>query len=88
MIDFILNNLGNIIVIAIVLLVVFLAVWSLVKDKREGKSLCGCDCASCGVCHCKASDDGASCAACAACKQANRPASTSKHKPLSPSGRS
>ncbi|MBO4579041.1 MAG: FeoB-associated Cys-rich membrane protein [Clostridiales bacterium] len=88
MIDLILNNIGNIVAIAIVLLIVFLAIWSLVKDKREGKSSCGCDCANCGVCHCKASSADAPCAKCSSSTKANRPVRSSKHKPLSPSGRS
>lgn len=54
MLDFIMSNIANIIVIAAVLAVVFLAVRSLVKSRKEGKSSCGCGCSNCamaGKCH-------------------------------------
>ena len=47
-------NLGTIIVCALVLAVVFLAARKLLKDKKQGKSPCGCSCsgcAGCGGCH-------------------------------------
>ncbi|WP_034210155.1 FeoB-associated Cys-rich membrane protein [Lachnospira multipara] len=44
--------LGNIITGAILILIVFLAIRSLVKDKKSGKSIqCGADCSKCGG-HC------------------------------------
>jgi hypothetical protein len=45
--------LGSIITGLVVLLIVFLAVRSLVKDKKDGKSVqCGVDCKHCnGGCH-------------------------------------
>lgn len=49
------ENIGTIIVVAILLLVVGAAVFSIVKSKRKGKSpSCGCGCANCamhGSCH-------------------------------------
>ena len=47
-------NLGTICVCAIVLLLVGGAVFSLLRNKRNGKSSCGCGCSGCsmsGVCH-------------------------------------
>ena len=47
-------NLGTIIVCAIVLLLVGGAFFSLLRNKRNGKSSCGCGCSGCsmrGVCH-------------------------------------
>ena len=44
------ENLGNLIVGAIVVLVVLLAVWKLIKDKRENKCCggsCSCGCSGC-----------------------------------------
>ncbi len=49
------DNIGTIIVVAILLLVVGAAVFSIVRSKRKGKSpSCGCGCANCamhGSCH-------------------------------------
>lgn len=44
---------GTIITSVIVLVIVGLAVRSMIKDKKKGKSLqCGCDCKNCGG-HCR-----------------------------------
>ena len=48
-------NLGSWIVLAVVIAIVALAVASIVKDKRAGKSI------SCGDCSCSAGCDGKSC---------------------------
>lgn len=44
---------GTAIVLAVVVIGVILAVRSMVRDKKQGKSLqCGCDCRNCrGGCH-------------------------------------
>ncbi len=42
---------GNFIVGAVLLAVVFGIFFKLRKDKKAGKSSCGCNCASCGACH-------------------------------------
>ena len=47
-------NIGDIIVIAILLIIIGLAVRSIIKDKKSGKGTCGCGCAGCamhGKCH-------------------------------------
>ena len=46
------ENAGSIIVIAILALVVFFVIRSMIKRKREGKSCSGCSaCAARGTCH-------------------------------------
>ena len=48
------SNLGNIVVVLILLTVVFFAVRTIVRDRRSGKSSCGCNCGGCamsGSCH-------------------------------------
>lgn len=47
-------NIGTIIVCAILIAVVALLIWSMIRDKKKGKSSCGCGCSSCalsGSCH-------------------------------------
>ncbi len=54
MIDFIVKNISTIIVSVILALVVALAVMKLHKDKKAGKSACGCKCSGCpnsSMCH-------------------------------------
>lgn len=44
--------LGTIVVVGILICVIGLAIFSMIRDKRNGKSLqCGCDCKKCGG-HC------------------------------------
>ncbi|MBE6859360.1 MAG: FeoB-associated Cys-rich membrane protein [Ruminococcus sp.] len=45
---------GTIIVLAVVLILIGLAVYSIRKDKKSGKSSCGCGCSGCAMrdrCH-------------------------------------
>ena len=54
MIDWLAANWVNILVIALVAVMIFFAARSLIKDKKAGKSSCGCSCANCalaGKCH-------------------------------------
>ncbi len=54
--DFITQNLGTIIVLAVLLAVLALIVKKMVKNKREGKTSCGCGCEGCALkdkCHTK-----------------------------------
>lgn len=57
------ENLGTIAVCALVLLISALAVRSLIRDKKRGKSPCGCSrsgCAGCGGCQSAAPTGGGS----------------------------
>lgn len=48
------ENIGNAVVILIVIAVIVLGIRSIIKDRRSGKGGCGCGCASCamkGSCH-------------------------------------
>ena len=52
--SFILENIGTIIVSVILLGVVGLIIYSVLRNKKKGKSSCGCGCSSCamkGACH-------------------------------------
>ena len=54
MINWLAANWINILVIALVAVAVFFAARSLIKDKKAGKSSCGCNCSHCamsGKCH-------------------------------------
>ena len=53
MLEFITNYGGSIAVGAVVLAIIALVIVKFVKDKRAGRSSCGCDCGSCG-CGCNA----------------------------------
>lgn len=53
MLEFLKNNAGNIIIIAILAIIVFLIIRKLVKAKKQGKSSCGC---GCGCSSCPMSD--------------------------------
>ena len=49
-----LNNIGTIIVLAVLLAIVLLIVFRIKKDRSEGKTSCGCNCKDCamhGSCH-------------------------------------
>lgn len=43
-------NLPTALVLAVVILIAGAIIYKLVKDKKKGKSSCGCDCSSCGAC--------------------------------------
>ena len=54
MISWIVANAGTILVLLIVAGCAFLAAGKLVRDRRKGKTSCGCGCANCamkGSCH-------------------------------------
>lgn len=54
MLTWIKANLATVIISAVLLVIVAAIIVSIVKDKRHGKSSCGCKCASCpmsGSCH-------------------------------------
>jgi len=48
------DNLGTIVISAVLVLIVALIIVKMVRDKRKGKSSCGCGCSNCamrGACH-------------------------------------
>ena len=54
MLQWISENIGTIVIGLILLVVVGLIVRSLIRQKKQGKSSCGCNCAHCtmhGNCH-------------------------------------
>lgn len=56
MLDFLTNNWSTILVGAIVLAIIVLIIAKMIRDKKNHKSSCGCNCANCpssGACHTK-----------------------------------
>jgi hypothetical protein len=54
MLVFLKANIATIIVLLVVIAAVALAVYSIIKNKKAGKSSCGCNCSGCpnaGSCH-------------------------------------
>ncbi|MBP5593710.1 MAG: FeoB-associated Cys-rich membrane protein [Clostridia bacterium] len=47
MMDWIINNIGSIIVVAILQLVITLILVSFIKNKKKANGSCGCGCANC-----------------------------------------
>ena len=41
----------NVVIVAVLIALIALVIWSMVKDKKAGRSSCGGSCASCGACH-------------------------------------
>ena len=50
MITWIMTNLGNIAVTLILTAIVSAVIFKLIKDKKNGISSCGGNCANCGMC--------------------------------------
>ena len=51
---YLMQNLGTIVISAVLFAIVVLIVLRLMKNKKAGKSSCGCNCAHCalhGTCH-------------------------------------
>ena len=54
MVEFLISNLGTIIVALALTIVVGLIIFKMYRDKKQGKSSCGCNCSSCPManeCH-------------------------------------
>ena len=54
MLEWLYNNLANILILLAVAGIVVLAIVTMIRDKKAGKSSCGCNCANCamaGKCH-------------------------------------
>lgn len=52
--DWLINNLATIVISIILAVILGLIIYKLIKNKKQGKSSCGCDCSSCpmgGRCH-------------------------------------
>lgn len=52
--DYILNNLSTIIISLVLAAIAGLIIYRMLKDKKHGKSSCGCNCSCCpmgGACH-------------------------------------
>jgi hypothetical protein len=46
--EWFMENLGTIVIAAALILIVALIIRKMIRDKKNGKSFCGCDCSSCG----------------------------------------
>lgn len=54
MLEFLSANLGTIIVLVVLAIIVGAIIYKMFRDKKKGKSSCGCNCASCPManeCH-------------------------------------
>lgn len=54
MFDWIAQNLGTLLISAVLIAIVTFIIISLIRQKKRGKSSCGCNCAHCalhGQCH-------------------------------------
>lgn len=54
MFTWLLNNIGTIVVLAVVIAIIATVIISMRKGKKSGKSSCGCGCSNCpmsGSCH-------------------------------------
>ncbi len=54
MLEFIISNIGTIIVLLVLAIIVGVIIYKMYRDKKQGKSSCGCNCASCPMsneCH-------------------------------------
>lgn len=52
MFNFLKANIGTIIVVLILVIIIIMIIRKMIKDKKQGKTSCGCDCANCQMdCH-------------------------------------
>ena len=54
MLEFLIANIGTIIVFVVLAIIVGTIIYKMYRDKKQGKSSCGCNCASCPManeCH-------------------------------------
>ncbi|MCR4651450.1 MAG: FeoB-associated Cys-rich membrane protein [Lachnospiraceae bacterium] len=49
MLDWLSHNIGNILVLIVLLCIIAGAVFVMIRDKRKGKSSCGGNCAGCAM---------------------------------------
>ena len=62
----------NIVLVSVLVLIVGLLLRGMIRNKKAGKSSCGCNCASCGAC--------AGCASCARCGAMSSAATDAKER--------
>lgn len=56
MVAWIMENIGTILICAVLIAIIAAVVVSMLRDRKKGKSSCGCNCAHCamsGACHSK-----------------------------------
>ena len=53
MLEWIASNIANIVITVILLAAVSFAVITVIRNKKKGKSSCGCDCGCCPMSDCK-----------------------------------
>ncbi len=41
---------GTLITILILVVLIGLIIWKMIRDRKNGKKSCGCDCANCSAC--------------------------------------
>ena len=54
MIEFLVSNIGTIVVFVVLAVIVGVIIYKMYSDKKKGKSSCGCNCSSCPMtneCH-------------------------------------
>ena len=54
MLEFLSANIGTIIVFVVLAIIVGIVIYKMYRDKKKGKSSCGCNCSSCPManeCH-------------------------------------
>ncbi|MCR5797288.1 MAG: FeoB-associated Cys-rich membrane protein [Eubacterium sp.] len=52
MIAWLIANGGTILLTIVLILIIAFIIHSIIRDKKQGKSTCGGDCAHCGACSC------------------------------------
>lgn len=54
MLNWLIGNIATIIISLVLILIITSIIYKIIKDKKQGKSSCGCNCANCamaGSCH-------------------------------------
>ncbi len=54
MLNWLIGNIATIIISLVLILIITSVIYKIIKDKKQGKSSCGCNCANCamaGSCH-------------------------------------
>lgn len=51
MFDWLVNNIGTILISICLLIIISLIIYKIIRDKKSGKSSCGCNCSNCALHH-------------------------------------